>query len=927
MSIVSATVGRAKKPRNDTKKIEGENKAMTSTLIGKLYRSRRATQAAMSLAIVAPMLTLFASPATAAPNMASNFGDPAFEQVWSHTDKPVQDKAVDRSWMWGPEPFYTTYEAYAEGPGKQHLVTYFDKSRMEINNPNGDRNSEWFVTNGLLVVEMISGKIQTGNNTFAQASPANIPVAGDASTSLNAPTYASLSRVASLKGDGRAPNRTGQSIREGLGRTGNVGIVDSLSGFARYGVYEPTLGHNIPDVFWSFLNQKGITYKNGKYLPEDEVIDWLFAMGYPITEPYWIEIKAAGQTRWVLMQAFQRRILTYSPHNPDGWKVEMGNVGRTYYDWRYNQAGTQPTATATAAPAPTSTPTSTPKASIALDPSEGNGTNITVSGRYFPAHAAVAIGVEKASAQYSKGLTTVAAKSDGTFSVEVDLPADANRLGDVVIAASANAGAVRATQTYRFNYDASITVSPREVVVNGSVRVQGQGFAPNASVRIGMYLPDRSMDWRATVKASGDGRFDTTMSVGNRPVGTRFTVVATADGGYKATSQDAVTVIAQPALQVTPNSGPAGVHVNLRGANWPASRAIYIAMRAANSQTEVLLPNPIMSDGNGTFSIPVWVGQEYARAGEVRLIASDAVSKVRLESTYYVAAQQPTATPTAVPSNPTLAVSQHVLSVGQQATVAGSRWPAGATVSLGLGRNAQTGVEEWVASARADGNGSFATSFVVSQRWQNAGQIVLFGTAPTGQVAMVQVWIAPAAGKITPMGLPISVSTYSDRHGVQYVKVNAQGWQRDKAVDILVISADGTVNVRAATTAVKPDGTFSISFNPAAPWWGRTDLGIRATTADGQQFSVRYLPRTEMSKVNGNTYNVTGSNWPANARIVLVLHLDEYGDTTLTSATTDANGAFNFTATLPNGVKIPPDNSNDFEVKGVDEPYSATLDF
>src|SRR5688500_20296491 len=110
---------------------------MTST-----FMKRRATQAAMSLAIVAPMLALFATPITASKitsktEGSSSFGDPAFERVWSRTDKPVQDKAVNRSWTWGPEPFYTTYETYAEGPGEKHLVTYFDKSRMEINNPAG----------------------------------------------------------------------------------------------------------------------------------------------------------------------------------------------------------------------------------------------------------------------------------------------------------------------------------------------------------------------------------------------------------------------------------------------------------------------------------------------------------------------------------------------------------------------------------------------------------------------------------------------------------------------------------------------------------------------------------------------------------------------------------------------------------------------
>ena len=37
----------------------------------------------------------------------------------------------------------------------------------------------------------------------------------------------------------------------------------------------------------------------------------------------------------MLVQAFERRVLTYTPSNSDGWKVEAGNVGRHYYEWRY----------------------------------------------------------------------------------------------------------------------------------------------------------------------------------------------------------------------------------------------------------------------------------------------------------------------------------------------------------------------------------------------------------------------------------------------------------------------------------------------------------------------------------------------------------------------------------------------------------------
>jgi hypothetical protein len=37
----------------------------------------------------------------------------------------------------------------------------------------------------------------------------------------------------------------------------------------------------------------------------------------------------------VLIQAFERRVLTYTPDNPPGFTVEYGNIGRHYYTWRY----------------------------------------------------------------------------------------------------------------------------------------------------------------------------------------------------------------------------------------------------------------------------------------------------------------------------------------------------------------------------------------------------------------------------------------------------------------------------------------------------------------------------------------------------------------------------------------------------------------
>src|SRR5436309_2594018 len=93
-----------------------------------------------------------ASPAPPPSMMATNF-----LAVWSRTDWPLSaGLAPPRSWVWGPAGWDTRQEPYAEAPGGQRLVSYYDKARMEITDPRADPASPWFVTNGLLVWEMIA---------------------------------------------------------------------------------------------------------------------------------------------------------------------------------------------------------------------------------------------------------------------------------------------------------------------------------------------------------------------------------------------------------------------------------------------------------------------------------------------------------------------------------------------------------------------------------------------------------------------------------------------------------------------------------------------------------------------------------------------------------------------------------------------------
>lgn len=58
-------------------------------------------------------------------------------------------------------------------------------------------------------------------------------------------------------------------------------------------------------------------------------------MGFPLAEPYWAPVPVGGATKWVLIQPFQRRVVTYTPDNDPAFRVEMGNIGLHYKSWHH----------------------------------------------------------------------------------------------------------------------------------------------------------------------------------------------------------------------------------------------------------------------------------------------------------------------------------------------------------------------------------------------------------------------------------------------------------------------------------------------------------------------------------------------------------------------------------------------------------------
>ncbi len=259
--------------------------------------------------------------------------DPSIQAVWEMTDGQIVNGKVQRSWAFGPEPIAAAYEYYAQSPTQFRKLVYYDKGRLDLLNPQSPEGSIWMVSGALLTSELLSGRIQLGEEEFVSREPAEIPLVGDLEQP-NPVTYATLARHSSVQPVSNeltnqdAPreiatrnlNQVGKQVTELLAPDGSIepgAIVDQDVTIVEY---EELQGHNVASPFAGWA--------------QDLDIPALNLLGLPVTEPYWINTEIDGVQTLVLIQAFERRTLTYTPSNPDGWKVESGNVGLHYRLWR-----------------------------------------------------------------------------------------------------------------------------------------------------------------------------------------------------------------------------------------------------------------------------------------------------------------------------------------------------------------------------------------------------------------------------------------------------------------------------------------------------------------------------------------------------------------------------------------------------------------
>jgi hypothetical protein len=209
---------------------------------------------------------------------------------------------------------------------------------MEINDPTADPGDLWQVTTGLLVIEMVEGAVQTGDDEFDWSpEPAEIPIAGDIDV-IPGMTYARINELNLREVSGR---EEGTLINEAV-REDEIVVdqqYDQYGVTAAYNVEIEGINNTVASPFWGFMNEQDLVYQDGEYVTDDLFLNPFYATGYPITEAHWTTVNVQGYPQDVLWQCFERRCLTYTPANESGWQVETGNVGQHYFHWRYGSQG------------------------------------------------------------------------------------------------------------------------------------------------------------------------------------------------------------------------------------------------------------------------------------------------------------------------------------------------------------------------------------------------------------------------------------------------------------------------------------------------------------------------------------------------------------------------------------------------------------
>ena len=383
--------------------------------------------------------------------------------------------------------------------------------------------------------------------------------------------------------------------------------------------------------------------------------------------------------------------------------------------------------------------------------------------------------------------------------------------------------------------------------VGGQVTVNGNGFQASSSVDI---LFDTTIV--ATVTASPVGIISNVT----------FTVPPSAQGVHAITGKDAVgstpavNYTVSPTMAVVPTDGGVNDQVTVSGNGFAANKTVTITFDGAAVATT---PASVTTGSNGSFSATFIVPT--AGRGDHTVRAQDASGNF--------------ATATfAIGQNITIAPTLGL--VGDQVTVSGTGFDIQKRVTITFDGVAVTTNP---ATVTTGADGSFSATFIVSSAANGAHTVKVQDASGNSSTATYSVRhrmsMEPTEGKV---GDEVSVSG-SGFAGSSTVTIFFDNF----SVGTATTGADGSFTNAVFNVPVSAKGTHTVKVQDAS---GNSDT---ATFATGETMSI-----SPTSGFVGDQITASGTGFGANRSVTFYVDNESAGSTT-----TDANGSFSGTFTIP----------------------------
>ena len=253
--------------------------------------------------------------------------------------------------------------------------------------------------------------------------------------------------------------------------------------------------------------------------------------------------------------------------------------------------------------------------------------------------------------------------------------------------------------------EATVAVAPASGPPGSELRVAVAGFPPDTEIQLGIGPHGAEPDLVATVVTDDDGAATTRLVVpSSADPNEDWVVAATASqGGAVATSNvfEVRTRQYDPAVSISPASGPPGTELQVVGEGFPSASTIEIGLGQEDSEYEVVGTGETEDDGSVRADVVV---PEYAQAGERWVVVVEAREGALEAVSNVFRVVQPG-------GEATVALSPTAGTPGTSVKVVAEGFPPQAATDVGIGR---VGSEyDVVATAHTDATGRLSTEITI----------------------------------------------------------------------------------------------------------------------------------------------------------------------------------------------------------------------